>query len=323
MVRTETRKAGLGAAVYFTGSLRIYADPLCLVRVPRRAMFSLPSSSWTAAVREGLYHDPAVVGGVAVALLLGTYGLFGMAVDLPLVVAGFCATTLVYAVDRGWRVPAEDRTNRPARVAWVEGHRGWLGVEAGLLGALGGAMVPALEPRTLVGAGALGGIAMLEVAPGRSGRAGLTGLSKPLVIAATWAVGGGLLPLVEAGRPLGLDAALFGGYRFLFILPNLLLADWADRAGDAAADRAPWTTGWTAGQVRRLATGLLLGAALVAAVWGGRTPRPVLLSMDAWGLLLMLAVVWRRSPSHPRDALLADLVVAWPVVPALGAWMIV
>jgi 4-hydroxybenzoate polyprenyltransferase len=286
-------------------------------------MLSLPSSSWTAAVREGLYHDPAVVGGVAVALLLGTYGLFGMAVDLPLVVAGFCATTLVYAVDRGWRVPAEDRTNRPARVAWVEGHRGWLGVEAGLLGALGGAMVPALEPRTLVGAGALGGIAMLQVAPGRSGRAGLTGLSKPLVIAATWAVGGGLLPLVEAGRPLGLDAALFGGYRFLFILPNLLLADWADRAGDAAADRAPWTTGWTAGQVRRLATGLLLGAALVAAVWGARTPRPVLLSMDAWGLLLMLAVVWRRSPSHPRNALLADLVVAWPVVPALGAWMIV
>ena len=286
-------------------------------------MLSLPSSSWTAAVRGGLYHDPAVVGGVAVALLLGTYGLFGIAVNLPLVVAGFCATTLVYAVDRGWRVPAEDRTNRPGRVAWVEGHRGWLKGEAGLLVALGGAMVPALEPRTLVGAGALGAVAMLQVAPGRSGRAGLTGLPKPLVIAATWAGGGGLLPLVEAGRPLGLDAALFGGYRFLFILPNLLLADWADRAGDAAAGLAPWTTGWTAGQVRRLATGLLLGAALVAAVWGARTPHPVLLSMDAWGLLLMLAVVWRRPAPHPRSALLADLVVAWPVVPALGAWMIV
>lgn len=286
-------------------------------------MVSRPSSSWIAAVRGRLYHDPAVVGGVAVALLLGTYGLFGLAVDLPLVVAGFCATTLVYAVDRGWRVPAEDRTNRPGRVAWVEGHRGWLKVEAGLLGVLGGAMVPALEPRTLAAAGVLGAVAILQVAPGCSSRAGLTGVSKPLVIAATWAVGGGLLPLVEAGASLGLDAALFGGYRFLFILPNLLLADWTDRTGDAAANLAPWTISWTAGQVQRLATGLLLGAALVAAVWGARSPRPVLLSMDACGLLLMLAVVWRRPLPHPHHALLADLVVAWPVVPALIAWMIV
>ncbi len=282
-----------------------------------------PTAPSSTFLRGAVFHDPVPVGGVAAALLLGTYGLLGVPVDFPLVVAGVCGVALVYAADRGWAAPAEDRINRPERVAWVRAHLDWLAAETAVLFALGGAMLVMLEWTTLLWIVVLGGLALLHVWP--CGRAGslLRGTSKPLVIAGVWAVGGTLLPLVEAGRPLGFAPLLFLVYRWLFILPNLLLADWSDRAGDAEMDLAPWAAGWAKAQVRGLASVLLFIAALgVGLVYAFGTPPP-LLGLDAIGLLLMGGAVWRLEPSRPRDALLADLVVAWPLVPALVAWMMV
>jgi len=270
-----------------------------------------------------LCHDPALIGAVAVGLMLGTIGLFGLPVDLPLLAAGFCGATLTYLVDRAWTDTPEDRVNRPERVAWVQAHTRWLAVETVVLFALGGAMLLYLEPATLLMVGALGGVAGLHVLfPGREGRS-FGGVPKPISIAGVWAAGGTLLPLVEAGRPIGVGALLFFGYRGLFVLPNLLLADWADRAGDAAAGLAPWAAGWTARQVRWLATTSLLLAAMGAAVWGVAGTSPLLVGIDAIGLILMAGVVWGLDPERPRTAVLADLVVGWPLVPALVAWMIV
>ena len=284
-----------------------------------------PSSSTPSrsAILEALCHDPLPVGGVAVALLLGTYGLFGLPVDLPLLVAGFCGTALAYLVDRAWMPAPEDRINRPGRAAWMQSHAGWLAAETVVLVALGGAMVPYLQWATLAWTGALGGIAGVHVLLRSREGASLLGVPKPVAIAGAWAAGGALLPLVEAGRPIGREALLFSGYRGLFILPNLLLADWADRAGDAAVGLAPWTSGWTGRQVRRLATASLLGAAAGAAGWAVVASQPVLVGIDAVGLLLMMGVVWGLDPTQPRTALLADLIVGWPLIPALTAWMIV
>jgi hypothetical protein len=287
----------------------------------------MPSSSSDRVLSTGavaaLCHDPALVGAVAVALMLGTYGLFGGPVDLPLLAAGFCGTALTYLVDRAWRDTPEDRVNRPGRVAWVRAHARWLAVETAVLFALGGAMVLYLDGPTLFWTGALGIIAGLHVMlRRREGRAGRI-FPKPVAIAGAWAVGGALLPLVEAGRVIDVGALLFGGYRGLFVLPNLLLADWADRTGDAAAGLAPWAAGWTARQVRWAATASLLVAALGATIWAAVGSMPLLVGIDAIGLLLMLGIVWGLDPERPRTALLADLVVAWPLVPALLAWMIV
>jgi 4-hydroxybenzoate polyprenyltransferase len=55
--------------------------------------------------------------------------------------------------------------------------------------------------------------------------------------------------------------------------------------------------------------------------WGTVGAAPVLVAIDAAGLLLMVGVVWGPDPERPRSLLLADLVVAWPLVPALVAWM--
>lgn len=257
------------------------------------------------------------------ALLLGTYGLFGLAVDLPLLVAGFCGTTLAYLVDRVWMPAPEDRINRPERVAWVQSHAEWLAAETVVLAALGGAMVPYLRWATLAWTGVLGGIAGVYVLYRSQEGASLLGIPKPIAVAGAWAAGGALLPLVEAGRPIGGEALWFFGYRGLFILPNLLLADWADRAGDAAVGLNPWASGWAGRQVRWLATAPLLGAALGAAGWVVVASQPVLVGIDALGLLLMMGVVWGLNPTRPRTALLADLVVGWPLTTALVAWMIV
>lgn len=289
--------------------------------MPRSSLlrFRTPKTGIPAA----LCHDPALVGGVAVALLLGTYGLFGLPVDLPLLAAGFCGTTLTYLTDRVWRESPEDRVNRPGRVAWVEGHGGWLAVETAVLFAGGGAMLPYLEWGTLLGTLGLGGIAALHVLFRQRQGVFLWRLPKPVVIAGAWAAGAALLPLVETGHPLGVGAMLFFGYRGLFLLPNLLLADWADRAGDAAAGLTPWAAGWTIRQVRGTATASLLVGATGAIGWAIVGHRPVLVGIDAVGLLLMLGVVWGLDPSRPRSVVLADLVVAWPLMSALAAWMIV
>ncbi len=105
--------------------------------------------------------------------------------------------------------------------------------------------------------------------------------------------------------------------------PNLLLADWGDRRGDIKAGLAPWAPRWTLRRVRWAATGGLAAAALGALGWAVVARAPVLVGIDAVGLLLMGGTVWGMDPTRPRDAFLADLVVAWPVVPGLAAWMIV
>ncbi|WP_263787182.1 hypothetical protein [Salinibacter grassmerensis] len=270
-----------------------------------------------------LYHDPAPVGGVAVALMSGTYGLFGLPMDLPLLVVGFCGVTLIYAADRVWGASPEDRLNRPERVAWIRAHQGWLATETGGLLAVGGALLPYLEWATLLGTAALGGVAVLHVRSWAGERPVLVGLAKPGAIATTWAAGGALLPFMEAGSTAGSEALLFFGYRTLFILPNLMLADWGDRRGDTEAGLAPWAPQWTLRRVQWTATSGLLVAALGALGWATVATTPVLIGVDAVGLLLMGGTVWGLDPSRPRDAFLADLVVAWPLIPALVRWMIV
>lgn len=287
-------------------------------------MSSLRSvDSLHAGGASALYHDPAPVGVVAVALLLGTYGLFGLPVDVPLLVAGFSGVTLVYAADRVWTPSPEDRINRPERVAWIRAHRHWLTIETVGVFALGGAMLPYLEWTTLLFVGGFGVVAGLHVWPRSSDRPVLHGLAKPAGIAGAWAAGGALLPFVEARASMGMGAVLFFGYRALFILPNPMIADWGDRQGDADVGLATWASRWTLWGMRGVATGGLALAALGAVGWTILGATPLLVGIDAFGLLLMGGVVWGVEPTLPRDAFLADLVVAWPLVPALTAWMIV
>lgn len=274
------------------------------------------------AVGEALCHDPLPIGGVAVALLLGTYALLGLSPSVPLLVAGFCGAALVYSVDRGLVASPEDAVNHPGRRQWVAEHRWWLRIETVGLALGGGAALFFLRPETVLGAGVGAVLAGLHLLPaGRWGRPlKRAGLAKPLVVAAAWAGGATVLPVVEAGARGAAEVVVLAGYRWLFILPNVLLADWGDRRGDVAAGLRPWMGAGSGTALRWGATGLLGGAAGMGAVLSG-TPIPSgLLLVDALGLLWMAGAVWGADPERPWHRFLLDLLVAWPLATALAAW---
>ena len=272
---------------------------------------------WGAA----LVHDPLPIGGIAVALMLGTGALCGVPVSTPLLVAAVCGTALVYGADRVLIAAPEDAWNRPGRARWVQAHRRWLHVEmAGLL-IVGLWALAGLRGRTIAWGIGLAGLGGIHLVSGGTGRPITTlGIGKPILVAVAWALGGTILPVVEAGGVL--DATVWGlaGYRVLFILPNVLLSDWGDRTGDRAAGLASWTT-WGTGRGLRWASTVMLVGAMAGAGgvswWGAQ---PLLWGVDAVGPLLMLGAVWMVDPQRTAHRFLLDAIVAWPAVTALVAW---
>jgi 4-hydroxybenzoate polyprenyltransferase len=140
------------------------------------------------------------------------------------------------------------------------------------------------------------------------------GAAKPFAVAGAWAGASVLLPALESGLPLGAATPLLSllvGYRMLFVLPNLLLADAAALAGDRAALlRSPR-------RLRRLAAGALTlalaGGGLAVALGGA----PLLLAAELPAPALLLAGVATRPASRPL-ARTADLAMLAPALPA--AW---
>lgn len=271
-----------------------------------------------------LVHGGVLEGLIAVAMLLGTGALLKLPPSLPLLVLAFCGTLLVYLADRTLGLSPEDVFNRPGRLAWVRQHRrvtGALGVAAALAAA---GTLPFLRPATLAAGAALGGAGLVYVMPvlpwGR--RLKTVWFLKPLAISAAWAVGGVVLPAVEAGAPLtaGL-VALLVAYRFLFVGANVLVADWGDRRGDAQAGLRTVATEWPPGRVRRvaaLALGVALGGGAVAVLL---LSAPRLLVVDLAGPALLLFWVRRvEAPGRRGYGLVLDALVGWPAVTAAVAW---
>lgn len=291
----------------------------------RRPTFRRHSSSEEpVSLLTAASYDPLPVGGIAVALMLGTYSLLQLTPSVPLLVLAACGTTLVYLVDRAAGVSPEDRYNSPGRVAWVRTNRTYLWGVAGGAGVLGMAMVPFLRPSTLAVGTILGGIGLaygVPVLPGGQ-RLKALGVVKPFLVAIPWAVGAVVLPVVEAKGAVSLGAVALTLYRVCWILPNVLLDEWGDRGGDAAVGLQTVDPSGGAGRLRERASFWAGGGFLGALVWVGWGGASVLLLVDAVGLLFLLCGVWMLRPDrYPRHALVADLLVAWPIVTAVAGWM--
>jgi 4-hydroxybenzoate polyprenyltransferase len=285
------------------------------------------------------WHGGVLEGGVAAAMVAGTGALAGLPLDGPLLVLAFCGTLLVYHLDRTPVLSPEDRFNHPARWRWRRAHGGQAAALAGtaMLGACWA--LPQLRGRTL-GAGfflAVPAVAyalpvLANVSGGGSGdrrRLKDVGPAKPFVVAAAWALGSVGLPALEAGASLTASAgtlALLACYRFLFVLPNLLLADAADRDGDARTGLRTVATMYPSQCLRRGAIGALaacVAGGALALLWA-ETPR-LLLAVDLAGPLLLLPVLLATRAPHCRRARLADLTMLGPALTALVAaacaWM--
>lgn len=262
------------------------------------------------------WHGGVLEGGVAAAMVAGTAALAGWPLDGPLLALAFCGTLLVYHLDRTPALSPEDRRDHPARWRWRRRH-GW-GATALALGAAGGACaaVPYLRPQTLAAGAVLAVPAAAYALPVfRSGRGGAQRLKdaagpvKPFAVAAAWAGASVLMPVLEAGRPLteaGSLLMLLAGYRFLFVLPNLLLADAADRAGGAPR------------RLRRGAAGALGTALAGGALAFFFFDAPLLLAVDLAGPALLLGLL-ASGRSGRRLARAADLAMLGPALTAVLA----
>lgn len=274
--------------------------------------------AFAARLRLHLLNSGVPIGCIAMALMLGTGALLGLSVPGALLGAAFCGTGLVYLADRALGHSPEDAINVPERSVWRRSMRRWIGAE-GILLALGLALcLPVLHVRTLAAAAGIGALAGLHVWPlgARGWRMKAWGAVKPLSISGAWALGAIVLPVLEAGAAWTAGVGALVLYRSAVLLPNVLLADWRDRRGDAAHGVAALASRWTRRRVRTVALGCLGAGAGVALALAFYTPLPVsLLALDALGLVAMGGAVWHLRPrTVPWHMLAADLVVAWPLL---------
>lgn len=270
-----------------------------------------------------LLHTNLYIGLIAVSFILGTYALVGLPVSVPLLLLGFCGAFLVYHIERGWGWAPEDMYNHPDRVSWMRAHRGYF------WGAIGAACVfsvlafPALRPETFGWCVALGAVSLFYMAPllpgGRRGKS--VWFLKPLFISSGWAVGGVLLPAVQAGAAITWTTLAFATYRFLFILPNAVIADVPDREGDARVGLQTAATMLSERAIRLLAAGSLILALAIGLGLAFHQRVRILFLIDLIGPLMMLAATLRPyAASRWLNGAGIDLIVAWPAVTALAAW---
>lgn len=264
---------------------------------------------------------------MAAAMVAGTAALAGLALDGPLLLLAFCGTLFVYHLDRTPALSPEDRFNHPARWRWRHQH-GRVGAVLAA-GALLGACWAAshLHLRTMAAGAVLAvpaGAYALPVLSSRGGGARRLkdiGAVKPVAVAAAWAGASVALPVLEAGVSVAAAAPtliLLGGYRFLFVLPNLLLADAADSEGDARAGLHTAGTSWPPARLRHLSAGVLGGAVATGVGALLVLGTPPLLAVDLAGPALLLALVLSGLPAR-RLSRAADAVMLWPAVTVAAA----
>lgn len=276
------------------------------------SFFSRPSAA--AAHALGFVGAPAWL--VALGLTAGTAALLDVPVGAAFYGAVVAGAAVVYLGER--LAPAtEDPHAHPARTAWIRRHRRTLRVTL-VLAALAGLMCASLvRPPTQLAGLVLLGVGAAYAGPLVAGRRLKTirRLKIPL-IAGVWAVATVLLPLAEAGRPLGVAALALFGARALTVAANALAHDWLDRAGDAHAGVSTLPQAWPWCRVQRVAWACL---ALAAVLLASLTPTAGLFALvDAAGLGLFALAL--RRPGSDREAYgaLLDLLVAWPLVPAVA-----
>ena len=284
-------------------------------------MSSNGSIPWlrTSGALAWIAYSNAAVPLVAAGLTVATYVMF----DLPLntwgIVLAMSGAFLIYAVERSWLAGPEDIHNRPDRVEWLHRHRVTFAVVAGVVGLVFAAAmlrvvslkaVPVVLLLCLAAA-----VYCLPILPGGERLKGIWYL-KPVLIAAAWTIGTVLLPVVLADQIVTSSVVMVILYRFLFLLPNTLLADVPDIDGDRLEGLST--------AAMRLGPDILTMSAVIAAlipfaalvVWMLVPVSPYILA-DSFAGPILAMFIWRARPL-PRIfyILHIDLLVALPLVAA-------
>ena len=179
-------------------------------------------------VLQALVRWNGIVTAVSVALAIAGARLVGVRATGLLLAVVASGTFAVYGLDRRAAFSPEDDAHGqrlpPLPVA----------VPVAALSALA-ALVWNLDARgraVILGLGLLTGLYILPLLPGQRRLKDIP-YAKIAVVALGWAVATVLLPAIHSHAALGTRLGLLVGYRALFLVPNLLLADWPDREADA------------------------------------------------------------------------------------------
>jgi 4-hydroxybenzoate polyprenyltransferase len=265
-------------------------------------------------------YSNLLVGFVAGAFMLGTYAILELSVHLPLLVLACSGTFLVYQADRALFTSPEDRINVPERISWVHDHRVYVVGSSIVAFTLVLGMFPLVRPsiRWFVGGYAVLGFMYAILGFGDRFRSTGVHVGKPLVVALGWSFGGVLLPAVQADIDISPAVVLLVIYRLGFVLPNPLLADWADRAGDmhvGVFTPAAFLAERTLRRISQIILAVTTAAGLGAVVlWHA----PALLWIDLLGPIFLFVSLSGQLPRRRWFYLVTqDGLMAWPAVTAL------
>lgn len=241
---------------------------------------------------------------VAVAMTGASFALLGMNVSVPLLIAAFGGTKVIYILDRTiWAGPEDD-----------VGQKNLQGVDlvAVCLGAfLVGVAAPLLAPVTLITGAGLALLAAAYSLPIFGGRLKEAGQVKPLIVAAGWAAGTVIIPAIEAEQSSVLAVLVLTAYRTAYILPNTIFADLPDAPFDRHAKVVTPATMQSRASLRDLVVVSVTAslALAVVAFFGGFTSGFIII--DSAVLMLVLAIiVSKATPTVIAHRL--DLAMLWP-----------
>ncbi len=275
--------------------------------------------------------------------------LLGSPVHATLLLAGTAGAVLVYAVDRNFGSRPEDEVNLR--------HSGkGSGGESSVV-PLNFLMLPILlgpfPLRVWAAGAAAGALGLWYALPTAWSLKRLLGPARSPFIALVWGVGVVALPALSmsAAQAPGAVHAYGGGtptpwllvlllaaYRTLWLLPNVLSAEYVDRPGDIHAGNPGLTASWTRKRLYgvNVVTGtvaLTAGVGVVmalsatgaagptgAAAPAGLTAAALWLVLDLAGLVAQIFLTRPQSALTRRRVFHLDVIAAWPVVPAFLIW---
>lgn len=278
-------------------------------------------------------HSGWHVGIVASALILSVARFLDVPVSEMLLIASAFGAFLVYAGDRIWADSQADRTNAPERWVWWQHSRTRSGLIMALAGS--GALYAGLHlPGRVLLAGIVFGATGLwyglpESIVGRWQLKRLAGRGRGALIALVWGIGVVAMVAISAPRPQWAVLALLAAYRALWLVPDVVAAEYADRPGDALSGLPGMTFGWSVHRLRQFCWLMLVPTGAVGAVlWcyvSGMSDgwMAAWIAADMAGMVASCVVIQRTESVDASRVFVLDLMAAWPVIPALlftGPW---
>lgn len=265
-----------------------------------------------------LYYSNLHISFVAAGIILGSYALADERVNIAYLVLAAAGALLIYHADRVFFKSEEDIENVPGRLEWYGRHPSYIALSS-VFAVLGiGISVFYLPTHVLYSGAGLGLVGLLYAAPLPGTKIRIKDLPflKTLLILVCWVGGGLLLPLWRSMDPSTL--MLLGAYRALYILPNLILAEWVDSPGDSSLGLRSAGALLTIGGIRVVSVLCFMGALVCSVVLVQSGANALLLSVDIVGFVVAMGMIFSGLRWTSKHVVWLDMLVGFPA----ATWLI-